>query len=155
MEDRESLGIFYQAKAPTDNPADEFSSGHFDQTLALLVSKDIRRLHFDFNVVPQLFGRVNAGGHDFNTGFALSFSMSLKRRFSLVGEGYGATSLNPQNPAFASTTLAFTYQVNPRSLWMPAAIGGHCGRAKAQVLLCRRSSVQSNNRSRLTRRSAR
>ena len=111
---RPSLGIFYQAKVPSANESGGFGTGQVDHAIAFLVSRDIRPFHFDFNVIPLLAGRPGAAGVDHNTGFALSFSVPVTRRLGLVGEGYGYTFLNAQNPAFASTMAGVTYQFGPR-----------------------------------------
>lgn len=113
---RPSLGIFYQGKVPSADETKGFGSGEVDHAISFLVSKDISRFHFDFNVTPLLAGRHGAPGVDHNTGFALSFSVPLTRHLGLVGEGYGYTFLNDQNPALASTMAGVTYQVNPRFL---------------------------------------
>lgn len=111
-----SLGVFYQVKVPTANENKEIGSGEFDHAISFLVSKDISRFHFDFNVTPLLAGRHGSPGVDHNTGLALSFSVPLTHRLSLVGEGYGYTFLNDQTPAIASVMTAVTFQVHPRLL---------------------------------------
>jgi hypothetical protein len=111
---RPSLGVFYQAKVPTADENNEIGSGEFDHAISFLVSKDISRFHFDFNVTPLLAGLHGAPGIDHNAGLALSFSIPLTRRLGLVGESYGSTFLNSQTQAFASTMAGFTYQVHPR-----------------------------------------
>jgi hypothetical protein len=113
---RPSLGIFYQAKVPTADESKEIGSGEVDHAISFLVSKDISRFHFDFNVTPLLAGRHGTVGVDHNTGLALSFSVPLTRRLGMVGEGYGYTLLNDQTPAFASVMAGVTYQVHARLL---------------------------------------
>jgi hypothetical protein len=54
---RPSLGIFYQAKVPTADVTKEIGSGEVDHAISFLVSKDISRFHFDFNLSPLLAGR--------------------------------------------------------------------------------------------------
>jgi hypothetical protein len=112
--ERPALGVFYNVKIPGEADADPFATGTSDQALSLLFSKDIRTIHFDFNLTPQLAGRQGAAGHDYNTGFALAGFVPLRRHFTFVGEGYGASFLNPASPAFASLMAGLTYQVNPR-----------------------------------------
>ena len=109
-----SFGLFYQVKTPSPSAQDGLGTGQIDHSWSLLASKDIRRLHFDFNVTPLLAGRQGSPGFDQNTGFALSASVPLTKPISLVVEGYGYTALNSANPAWASTMAGFTYQVNPR-----------------------------------------
>jgi len=110
-----SFGMFYSAKVPSAS-AVLGGSGRVDHAISVLVSKDVRRLHFDFNVIPQLAGRPGTSGFDHNTGFPLSSSLPLSKRFSLVTEGYGYTALNSATLAWASTMAGVTYQVKPRLL---------------------------------------
>lgn len=111
---RPSLGIFYQAKAPSASAALGLGSGEVDHSISVLVSKDIHPFRVDFNITPFFAGRSNPSGFDHNTGFALSSSVPLNKRLGMVAEGYGYTSLNPAIPAFAATMIGFTYRVNPR-----------------------------------------
>jgi hypothetical protein len=111
---RPSLGVAYQAKIPSASVANGLGSGEVDHSLAFLVSKDIGRVHYDFNVIPLFAGRLSPPGLDKNSGFALSAAIPLFRRWSLIAEAYGFTELNAASPAFASTMVGFTYQVNPR-----------------------------------------
>ena len=109
-----SAGLFYQAKIPSANVALGLGSGQVDHAISLLISKDIHPLHLDFNVTPLFAGRPANLGFDHDLGFALSAAAPLSKRFGTVIEGYGYTALNSTNPAFASTMLGFTWQVQPR-----------------------------------------
>ena len=111
---RPSIGLFYEVKIPTHDRADAFGTARFDHALSVLVSRDVEKLHVDFNVVELLAGRPSLQGHDDNTGFALSGALALPLHFSLVVETYGTTLLNTSNPAFASLMFGITYQVTPR-----------------------------------------
>ena len=111
---RPSLGLAYQVKVPSASVVLGLGSGQIDHAPSFLVSKDIHPFHLDFNLMPLLAGRPTGSGFDHNVGFALSASAPLTRRLGVVGEGYGYTTLNQNNPAFASTMLGFTYQVEPR-----------------------------------------
>jgi hypothetical protein len=106
---RPSLGVFYAAKVPSASAALGLGSGQVDHAISFLASKDVRRLHFDFNVIELLAGRTTASGIDHNTGFALSSSLTVTRRLSVVVEPYGYTALNQGNPAM----LGFNYKVQP------------------------------------------
>lgn len=70
---RPSWGLFYQAKVPSAGVANGLGSGRVDHALSVLVSKDIRPVHLDFNVTPLLAGRPTASGFDHDVGFALRF----------------------------------------------------------------------------------
>jgi hypothetical protein len=111
---RPSLGVFYQAKVPSASVALGLGSGQVDHSIAFLASKDVRKLHFDFNVIQLLAGRQTATGFDHNTGFALATWLPLTHRLSGVAEPYGYTSLNRSSPTFASATIGFNYKVHPR-----------------------------------------
>lgn len=111
---RPSLGLFYAAKAPSASVALGLGSGRVDHAISFLASKDIHRLHLDFNVIALLAGRPAASGFDHDTGFALSNWFTLTPRLNLVVEPYGYTLLNQGSPAFASTMIGFNYKVQPR-----------------------------------------
>jgi len=111
---RPSLGFFYQVKVPSGSVVKGLGSGQVDHSFAFLISKDIRRIHFDFNAIPLLAGRPEGTGFDHNTGLALSGAAPVTRRLGFVMEGYGYTSLNAEGPAFASLMAGVTYEVNPR-----------------------------------------
>ena len=109
-----SVGTYYQAKAPTANRGLGVGSGKWDYALSLLLSKDVRFVHLDFNVSPAWVGREGDRGFDRNFAFALSGSAPIGHGFGIVAEGYGASSLNAATPAFSSTMLGLTYQASPR-----------------------------------------
>jgi len=111
---RPSLGLLYQAKAPTGNFVAGMSSGEVDHSLAVLVSKDVRRFHFDFNVIPQLIGQPAGAGFAHNLGFAWSTRLPVTKRLTLVAEPYGYTSGTTPAPGFSSIMAGCSYQVRPR-----------------------------------------
>lgn len=108
------FGVLYQAKIPSASVIAGLGSGKADHSFAFLVSKDIRQVHVDFNVIPLLAGRTNSAGFDHNVGFALSSAVSVTKRLGLVTEPYGYTSLNAAAPAFASWMGGLTYALNQR-----------------------------------------
>lgn len=111
---RPSLGVFYAAKVPSASAVLGLGSGKVDHSISFLASKDVRKVHFDFNVIQLLAGRPAATGLDHNMGFALATWLPLTHRLTGVVEPYGYSSLNPGNPAFASAMVGFSYKVNPR-----------------------------------------
>ncbi|HZR58751.1 MAG TPA: hypothetical protein VFA74_17915 [Terriglobales bacterium] len=108
-----SFGVFYAAKMPSAGAA-LGGSGHVDHSLSFLASKDIRRLHFDFNFIELLAGRTLRPGFDHNSGFALASWLTVTQRFNLVLEPYGYTLLNHNNAAFSSMMIGFNYKVQSR-----------------------------------------
>jgi hypothetical protein len=111
---RPSVGVFYQGKLPSASLTKGLGSGQVDHSISLLASKDVRKVHFDFNVIQLLAGRPATPGLDLNTGFAFASWLPLTQRLSGVVEPYGYTSLNQGSPAFACTTIGFNYKVEPR-----------------------------------------
>jgi len=110
---RPSMGVFYQVKAPTGD-LNLGSSGKVDHQFAVLVSKDIPHVHWDFNVTPQLIGRVGASGFDKNVGLAWASWIPVNKRLTLVVEPYGFTALNEATPGFASAMAGFSFQAHRR-----------------------------------------
>ena len=111
---RPALGVFYDAKVPSASVALGLGSGKVDHSISFLASKDVRKFHFDFNVIELLAGRPAATGFDHNTGFALAAGVPITKRLTGIVEPYGYSSLNPGNPAFASAMVGFNYKVQPR-----------------------------------------
>jgi Putative MetA-pathway of phenol degradation len=111
---RPSLGWYYAAKVPSASADLGLGSGKVDHSLSLLLSKDFRRIHVDFNFIQQFTGRIATSGFDRNNGFALSTVTPLTHRLNLIAEAYGYTILNQGTPAFASAMAGCNYQVQPR-----------------------------------------
>lgn len=110
---RPSLGVMYMAKIPTGDPDQDFGSGEVDHSLLFLLSKDIRRLHLDFNVGLQWVGIAHAAP-DQNVALSIAGSFPVSRRVTLVLESYGKTTANASTPAYASLAAGCSVQVNPR-----------------------------------------
>jgi len=111
---RPGLGVFYDAKVPSASAALGLGSGKVDHSISFLAGKDVRKVHFDFNVIELLAGRPTATGFDHNTGFALATWVPVTKRLTGVVEPYGYNSLNQFTPGFASTMVGFNYKVQPR-----------------------------------------
>jgi Putative MetA-pathway of phenol degradation len=111
---RPGLGVFYDAKVPSASVALGLGSGKVDHSISFLASKDVSKVHFDFNVIELLAGRPTATGFDHNTGFALATWVPVTKRLTGVVEPYGYTSLNQLTPGFASAMVGFNYKVQPR-----------------------------------------
>ena len=85
-----------------------------DHALTFLASKDIKGVHFDFNATHFWIGHATQPGYDGNYQINLAFSRGIYRGLQFTGEFYGNTSLNRDNPGFASSLWALTYTVTPR-----------------------------------------
>jgi hypothetical protein len=89
-------------------------SGRVDHFVTLLASKDIAKVHFDFNATHFWIGRPQTGGFDQNDQFNLAFSFFIHGPLEFTGELYGDTTLNAANPSSVSSLWALEYVVNPR-----------------------------------------
>ena len=109
-----TLSLNYAVKAPTANSSKGLGSGLVDHSVTFLASKDIKKIHFDFNATSFWIGRPAGSGFDQNCQINMAFSRTLKGRLGFTGEFYGNTELNPATPGFASTLWAPTFAVTPR-----------------------------------------
>lgn len=109
-----SIGAFYTTKVPTASTAFGVSSGRYDHFLTLIVSKDLSKVHLDFNLTQQMVGRPTGSGHDKNEAFVLFASMPMMKNLTLVGGGYGFNALNAVTPAYSVSTVGFDWQVAHR-----------------------------------------
>src|SRR5438552_12727262 len=57
-----TLAFGYAVKIPSASTEDGLGTGHVDHAFTILASKDIARVHFDFNVTQFLIGRPNTYG---------------------------------------------------------------------------------------------
>ena len=109
-----TLAFGYAVKIPSASSADGLGSGRVDHSFTLLVSKDIAKIHFDFNATEFLIGRPGESGFDKNQQLNLAFSHALRGKLQFTGEFYGDTELNSSTPRFVSSLWALTYTVTPR-----------------------------------------
>lgn len=107
-----TLSFSYAVKIPSADTKDGLGSGFVDHDFTFLASKDIGKVHFDFNATEFLIGR--AGGFDKNQQLNLAFSRAIHGPLQFTGEFYGQTELNASTPGFASSLWALTYTVIPR-----------------------------------------
>lgn len=108
------LGLYYQTKIPTRSESEGLGSGELDHSLAILLSKDIHPLRFDFNIIPTLLGREGEPGFDRTLGLGLTAAMPVLSKLTLILEPYGYTRVNSTEPGFVNLTGAVSYQVKPR-----------------------------------------
>ena len=105
-----SIALMYMAKLPT--AGDVLGSGEADHAFTLLVSKDLGKHHFDFNLVANLLGRPQ-GGFDRSYLNALAWSHPLRGKWGATAEISGNTSPNRFTPGDAQFIASGTY--TPRS----------------------------------------
>jgi hypothetical protein len=120
-----SIALMYMAKLPT--AGDVLGSGETDRAFTLLVSKDLGKHHFDFNLIANLLGRPH-GGFDRSYLNALAWSHPIRGKLGATAEFSGTTSPNPLTPATAQFLVAGTYGLRPRCVFdfgMAARITGN------------------------------
>jgi hypothetical protein len=81
------MALSYSFKIPTANPAKGFGSGYADHQLVWIASRDVRRVHFDFNAVGTLAGVP--GGYDGAVQYGLALSLPVRQNLGLIVETDG------------------------------------------------------------------
>jgi hypothetical protein len=109
-----SMAVSYQVKIPTASATKGLGSGRADHAFTFLASKDIRGVHFDYNISAFLIRPQSGGTFERNMLMTLAFSHPLKRGFGFTGEFYGVTELNPAQPSFTSMLWALTFSPSSR-----------------------------------------
>jgi hypothetical protein len=109
-----TIAFEYAVKIPSASTEDGLGSGRVDHGIGVLLSKDIAKIHFDFNETHFLMGRPQGSGYDQLDQINLAFSRLLGRKLDFTGEIYGETELNASTPGFASSLWALTYAITPR-----------------------------------------
>jgi len=107
-----SLAVGYAVKIPSARTEDGLGSGRVDHSFTFLASRDVAKIHFDFNASQFWIGGAN--GFDTNQEYNLAFSRAIRGPLQFTGEFYGETRLNGTTPGFASSLWALTYTVIPR-----------------------------------------
>ena len=100
-----SLSFSYAVKIPSASADDGLGTGRFDHAFTLLVSKDIAKIHFDFNATEFLIGRPGTSGFDKNQQLNLAFSHFVHGGLQFTGEFWGDTRLNQSTPGFRLVAL--------------------------------------------------
>jgi len=107
-----SMAFGYAVKIPSAGTEDGLGSGSVDHSFTFLASKDVAKIHFDFNASQFWIG----GGTGFNRNqqYNLAFSRAIRGPLQFTGEFYGDTRLNSSTPGFVSSLWALTYTATPR-----------------------------------------
>jgi len=119
-----SVSLMYMAKLPT--AGNVLGSGEVDHSFTLVVSKDLGKHHFDYNLVANLLGRSH-GGFDRSYLNALAWSHPVRGKLGATAELSGSTSPDAFTPGSAQVLAAATYALKPRlvfDLGMSARITG-------------------------------
>jgi hypothetical protein len=107
---RPSIALMYMFKAPT--AGNVLGSGYPDNSLTLLISKDLGKYHFDYNLIGDLLGTQN--GWDRNFTNALAWSHPLAGNWGMDAELSGVTRSSAGSPGSAQFILSATYTALPR-----------------------------------------
>lgn len=105
-----SVALMYMFKAPT--AGNSLGSGYPDNSLTLLVSKDMGRHHFDYNLIGNLLGTPNGRVHNFVN--ALAWSHPLPGSWGVDAELTGVSRSSAGLPGSAQFILSGTYTARPR-----------------------------------------
>ena len=107
-----ALAVRYAVKIPSASTTAGWEVGRVDHAFTFLASKDVAKIHFDFNASQFWVGGTNR--FDRNQEYNLAFSHLIRGPLQFTGEFYGDTRLNPSTPGFVSSLWALTYTVTPR-----------------------------------------
>jgi hypothetical protein len=110
IDDKTGLGLELTATAPTAK--DELGSGKADYTLNGIFSKDVGALHMDLNLNETRLGAIDPGSGRMQTGWAASFSTSIKEGWTATAELSGTHQAHEPNTA--QLLAALTYNPTPR-----------------------------------------
>lgn len=105
-----SVALMYMFQAPT--AGNLLGLGYPDNSLTLLVSKDLGKHHFDYNLIGNLLGTANGWDHNFVN--ALAWSYPLRDRWGVDAELSGVTRSSAGLPGSAQFILSGTYTARPR-----------------------------------------
>ncbi len=115
-----SISLMYMFKAPT--AGDILGSGEADHVFGLLVSKDLGKHHFDFNLIANILGRPRGGfDHDFLN--ALAWSRPVRGKWSANAEVSGVTPPGAGVPGSAQFIAAAIYTARPRLVFDIGMLG--------------------------------
>lgn len=109
-----SFATYYILKVPTANSAVGMSTGRYDHSFSLILSRDFPKVHMDLNITPQRIGRSAASGYDQNASVALSASVPIRRTVTFSGTAFGFTALNQSTSAYGVGSVGVNWQVAPR-----------------------------------------
>ena len=128
-------------KDPHANPAKGFGTGYFDQQLVFIASRDVGRVHFDFNTVGTI-----AGGSDGKQGaaqFRLVMSLALTKNLAWLIESDGGPQPGTSDRYGAALT-GYSWAIRP---WLVAdaayARSYTAGVPRAQMTVGMTCSVRS------------
>jgi hypothetical protein len=82
-----AMAVSYGVTIPTANPAKGFGTGYMDHQLVFLASRDVRQLHFDFNLAGTLAGGPE--GYDGAVQSGLVMTVPVRRSVGWMLESDG------------------------------------------------------------------
>jgi hypothetical protein len=102
-------------KIPTASASRGLGTGEPDETLMLILSRDLGAYHVDANVLETWLGQPaeTGGGSVASTSGTVSLSRTLNDRFSLTGELY-TIGPAPGTPRIVSNLWSLGYKVSSR-----------------------------------------
>ena len=106
-----AMALSYGYKFPTASADNGFGSGYADHQFLLILSRDLGKNHFDYNLLGTLAGAAN--GFDSSVQSGLALTRAITPRFSGILESYGGTQ--PGVPdRYGANLVGCSYQLTPR-----------------------------------------
>jgi hypothetical protein len=109
---RPTFSILYAATIPTATAG--VGAGAVGHSAGILVSKDLRKHHFDFNETAQWIGRPGSSGFDRDYFTALAYSRSVRGKWGMTAEIAGFSRATATTAATMTLMGAATYDVSTR-----------------------------------------
>jgi hypothetical protein len=124
-----AMAVSYGVTIPTANPAKGFGTGYADHQLVFLASRDVRELHFDFNLAGTL-----AGGPDGYAGAAQSglvMTVPVRKNVGWILETDGGPQPGTAD-RLGQTLTGFSWAIRPNLVVDMAYTRGWTGGAPRQ-----------------------
>jgi len=127
-----AMAFSYGIKIPFANPAKGFGSGFIDHQLVLIASRDVGRIHLDFDIVGTLTGE--AAGHDGAPQFGLALTRQMSTKLACILESYGGPQPGTADRYGAALTGA-SYSLRPWLVLDGAYVKAYTAGSPRQQLL--------------------
>ncbi len=105
-----AMAVSYGVTIPTANPAKGFGTGCVDHQLVFLASRDVRELHFDFNLAGTLAG--GAGGYDGAVQSGLAMTVPVRGNVGWILECDGGSQPGTAD-RFGQALTGISWAVRP------------------------------------------
>jgi hypothetical protein len=126
-----ALAFTYGVKSPTASPSKGLGTGRIDQLLLLIASRDLGKLHLDFNTAGTMAGAARGRDGGAQVGLVLSAPMTKKLTAMLETDGGSTPGTKTR---YGEALLGASWTVNPRFVLDSAYTRGYTAGAPRQQI---------------------